>query len=345
MLQTQYKTILLDYLDEGGELTLELAYELGRQAIAQGTSVLNVVDTHYEILNETLSAAKNSQECVTIAQRATSLLKEVLGPFEMTQRGYSETIALLRNQNEKLMKLIEERSQLLQQRENLMMVITHDLKTPITAADRCLSLMLDGDFGDLSSSQLELLSTMKDSNQRMFTMVKNLLEVYKYDHSTPILNFKKLDLQAFINSTVKAFSLSAQLRDLQLNTEALEKVNLVLADETAIQHVLANLIDNAIKFTPRGGVIQLSSCDTASQVIVSIHDTGRGIAPEDMPKLFQRIFQSESGYKQQTGTGLGLYLCQQIMKAHQGNIHCQSELGAGTTFILTFPACKGDNNI
>jgi signal transduction histidine kinase len=337
-LQDQYKTILFHYVAEGGEPDLELAYEFGRQAIDQGISVLEVVDAHYAALSEALLGTSTAGESLTIAQRATSLLKETLAPFEMTRLGYSETISLLRSQNDKLTKLIEERSQLLQQREDFMLVVTHDLKTPITAADRCLTLMLDGDFGEVTPDQNEVLSTMKDSNQRMFTMVKNLLEVYRYDQSKPILNLKRVDLFALINSVVKDLTLSAQLRNLRLKPNLPDNLRPVQADELAIRHVLTNLVDNAIKFTPRGGEITLAADNSGECVTVEVKDTGKGIGEEDIPRLFQRFFQTADGSKQYTGTGLGLYLCQQIVHSHGSEIECRSQLGVGTSFCFTLAA-------
>ncbi len=337
-MEDQYKTILWHYIVEGGEPDLELAYELGRKAIDQGISIIQVVDTHYAALSDVLTNAGATQDTPIIAQRAGNLLREALAPFEMTQRGYSETIALLRSQNEKLARLLEERSQLLQQREDFMMVVTHDLKTPITAADRCLALMIDGDFGQITADQIEVLSTMKDSNHRMFTMVKNLLDVYRYDQSAPILCLEEVDSGSLVMSLCKAFTLAAKTRDVEIHTALSDGLHSVVADEVAIQHVLTNLIDNAIKFTPKDGVITVSARNSHSDVIFEVTDTGKGISQEDLPKLFQRFFQSTTGRKQHTGTGLGLYLCQQIMRAHGGEIRCESPVGAGATFIFSLPA-------
>lgn len=239
----------------------------------------------------------------------------------------------------KLVRLMEERSKLLQEREDFLMVVTHDLKTPITAADRCLGLLLDGDFGELTTSQTELLSTMKDSNQRMFTMVKNLLEIYKYEQFQPILSLKEIDLSTCAETIVNSFSLSAQIRKIKLETKSAPDRRLVMANETAIQHVLTNLIDNAIKFTPNGGTISVSVRNVdAERVEIEVNDTGKGIAREDLPRIFQRFFQSESGRKQYTGTGLGLYLCKQIIMAHGGDIRCDSEIGVGTSFHISLPS-------
>lgn len=340
LMPEQYQTILIRYIEAGGEADLERAYEFGRQAIEEGISVLDVIDAHYAALTDVLMNADSVEECVTITQRAASLLKEALGPFEMARRGYSDTIDVLRRQNEKLTKLMDERSRLLQDREDFMMVVTHDLKTPITAADRCLGLMLDGDFGELSPNQVEILSTIKDSNQRMFTMVRNLLEVYKYDQSTPVLSLKRVDTRALVTSIVKAFTLSAQVRRVNLHAEFGPEAKAICADEVGMQHVLTNLLDNALKFTSEGGSVIISVRNFEDRVAIDIKDTGKGIREEDVPRLFQRFFQSQPGQKQYTGTGLGLYLCKQIVNAHGGEITCTSTPGVGTTFTITLPASE-----
>lgn len=340
-MEEQYQTILLHYITDGGEPDLELAYECGRQAVVEGTSVLQVIDAHYQALSDVLSRAETPEDSMTIVQRASSLLKEALSPFEMTQRGYGETINVLRNQNEKLTKLMEEKSELLTQREDFMMVVTHDLKTPINAADRCLALLLEGDFGALTDTQLEVLSTMKESNQRMFTMVRNLLDAYRYEQSTPVLHMFKMDVSQTATAVVNNFKLPAQMRDMTIKAELdTEQPNMVLGDANAIQHLITNLIDNAIKFTPDGGVITLKVRRHEDSIKIEVSDTGRGIGKDEQSRLFQRFFQAEGGKKMYTGTGLGLYLCNQIAAAHHGTIECESEVGHGTTFIVTLPSIR-----
>jgi NtrC-family two-component system sensor histidine kinase KinB len=169
-------------------------------------------------------------------------------------------------------------------------------------------------------------------------MVKNLLEVYRYDQTTPILNLQTVDLRFVVRSVVKEFALPAQMRELKLESMVMDDLSSVHADEMAIRHVLTNLVDNAIKFTPRNGVITVSAHSNDGCVTVEVKDTGKGISQEDLPKLFQRFFQSEAGRKQYTGTGLGLYLCNQIVQAHGGKIRCQSEPRVGTSFIVTLPS-------
>jgi signal transduction histidine kinase len=109
------------------------------------------------------------------------------------------------------------------------------------------------------------------------------------------------------------------------------------ADEKAIRRMLQNLLDNALKFTPRGGAISLKLQNLDEKIVVEIGDTGPGISYEEQKLLFQRFSQGKSGRKYTPGTGLGLYLCKQIVDAHQGEIVCISVEGAGTTFRICLP--------
>jgi NtrC-family two-component system sensor histidine kinase KinB len=98
-----------------------------------------------------------------------------------------------------------------------------------------------------------------------------------------------------------------------------------------------NLLDNAIKFTPAGGLIQFSCQYTGSSFIITVEDNGSGISAHELQSLFQRFTQAGSGKRHKAGTGLGLYLCRQIVEAHSGKITCASQEGIGTTFEVTLP--------
>jgi signal transduction histidine kinase len=115
-----------------------------------------------------------------------------------------------------------------------------------------------------------------------------------------------------------------------------QKVSLKV-DTKAIRRMLQNLLDNALKFTPRGGAISLKLQNLEEKIVVEIGDTGPGISTEEQKLLFQRFSQGKTGRKYTPGTGLGLYLCKQIVDAHQGEIICISVEGSGTTFRVCLP--------
>jgi len=108
-------------------------------------------------------------------------------------------------------------------------------------------------------------------------------------------------------------------------------------DKMALRRVVMNLLDNAVKFTPPQGLIQVSCLLVDNRLTITIKDNGPGIAAEEIPSLFKRFAQAKLGRTHQAGTGLGLYLCNQIVEAHGGRIVCNSQLGVGTTLVVTLP--------
>jgi signal transduction histidine kinase len=111
----------------------------------------------------------------------------------------------------------------------------------------------------------------------------------------------------------------------------------VWADQLAIYHMVANLLENAIKFSPSEGVVRISTEAKDARVFLHVQDSGPGMSEEEQKKLFKSSWQGELGKTAPSGTGLGLYLCQQIVKAHRGEITCRSVLGQGTTFTVELP--------
>lgn len=328
----EYKLILSSYLQSGREEDLGLAYEFGRKAIETGYSLLQLVDIHTEYIQE---FNNGDERYKLLTERASEVLKEVLAPFEMTRMGYIDTISILRNQNEKLRLLMEERSNLLKEREDFMMVVTHDLKTPVIAEGRCLNFLLEGDFGELSPEQQEVLSEMKDSNRHLFGMLKNLLEAYKYDHTTPTLYFAPVELTTLLNSLYEDFKFAARMKNVVLEPPIFGgKHHTVVADEVSLRHILANLVDNALKFTRAGGHVSIKLSDYQAGVRIDVQDTGIGMSKEDLQHLFERFYQAAAGRKRKTGMGLGLHLCHQMILAQGGHIACASEPGEGTTFSI-----------
>ncbi|MBY0547269.1 MAG: hypothetical protein K2W95_08235 [Candidatus Obscuribacterales bacterium] len=328
----EYKLVLSSYIQSGREEDLGLAYEIGRKAIETGYSLLQIVDIHTDSLKQLDDKDARYQ---LLSERASEVLKEVLAPFEMTRMGYLDTISILRTQNEKLRELMEERSNLLKEREDFMMVVTHDLKTPVIAEGKCLNFLLEGDFGELTPDQQEVLSAMKDSNRHLFGMLKNLLEAYKYDHTTPTLWFAPIDLIPLLTSCFEDFKFAARMKNVVLEPPIFEgEHHVVIADEASMRHIMANLIDNALKFTQAGGHVRLKLTDYQAGVRIEVQDTGVGISEEDLAHLFERFYQAAAGRKRKTGMGLGLHLCHQMILAQGGHIACSSEPGQGTTFSI-----------
>jgi PAS domain S-box-containing protein len=221
------------------------------------------------------------------------------------------------------------------QREDFVATLTHDLKTPVVAANRAIKLLIEGDFGALSDEQITILTTIIESNDMMYGLITSLLDVYRYDGGSKELVLLKHDLVSKIEKLVLELSPIAISQSLDLKTDLPKVANQVLCDFDEIRRVIQNLIDNALKFTQSGGTVEVGMRQADGITEISIRDNGKGISREDHAKLFQRFWAPAASGRQYASTGLGLYLCRKIVELHGGEIHCESEVGKGSVFSFT----------
>jgi|AGTN01.3.fsa_nt_gi PAS domain S-box/PAS domain S-box/PAS domain S-box len=232
---------------------------------------------------------------------------------------------------------VDDRNSLDKQKEDFIATLVHDLKTPLIGADRTLELIINGTLGDVDESQSEILSMLRRSNQGLLRMVQNLIEVSRFDFSKPNLAFEATSLFDLASECARELMAYADQKNISIEVNLAPNQGDVQVDTLAVRRVVLNLLDNAIKFTPSGGNIKVWGEETPNQVTIHVKDTGIGIAENELQKVFERFWRSEKGKGQAVGTGLGLYLCQQIVDAHQGDITVSSTEGTGTTFSVVLP--------
>lgn len=232
---------------------------------------------------------------------------------------------------------ITDRVMLQQQREDFVGTLTHDLKTPILAANRALTLLMDGDFGAVTADQKEVLSTIHQSNDALYNLVLTLLDVYRYDSGAKNLEPAPHDLNELVQRIGSDFQNASQMKKISLEIICPEEVKLVFIDAEEIRRVLQNFVDNSLKYSASGASVTICLSYTDKEALVTVEDTGRGISEEDKGKLFQRFWKTSSGGRYYASTGLGLYLCSRIIDHHQGRIWCESVLGKGSTFGFAIP--------
>jgi PAS domain S-box-containing protein len=231
-----------------------------------------------------------------------------------------------------------DRVALQQQREDFVATLTHDLKTPILAANRAIKLLIEGDFGPVAESQKQVMETIHESNDAMYKMVQTLLDVYRYDSGVKRLSLGACDLAAMISALLTELQPLANSRGVTLESRLAPSYRPVTCDHGELRRVIQNLLDNAMKFTPGGGTITVSMEQSGTQTQVAVADTGKGISEDDKPKLFQRFWAAASSGRYYASTGLGLYLCRKIVELHGGRIWVESTLGKGSTFYFTVNA-------
>jgi signal transduction histidine kinase len=245
---------------------------------------------------------------------------------------------------------IDEREQMVRQREDFVSRLTHDLRTPLVAADRMFLLFQQEAFGALPQEMHEAVDSMTRSNQKLLQMVNTLLEVYRHEAGCKTLNFSPVDLKELAQEVAQELKPLAEERGLKLVVEVEPApeawqgemfTTTVMGDRLELHRVLTNLIGNAIKFTEQGGItIHVTGAPNppasqqAGYVTLAVQDTGAGIPIEAQPTLFERF---HSGEHKRSGSGLGLYLSRRIVESHQGTIEVRSHLSEGSTFTIRLP--------
>lgn len=236
---------------------------------------------------------------------------------------------------------VDEREQMLRMREDFVSRLTHDLRTPLVAADRMFTLFQQGIFGELSPQMKEALITMTRSNSNLLEMVNNLLEVYRYEAERKILNFTSVDVENLAKEVIEELIPLAQEKGLDLKYQPQEHLkSIVRGDRLELHRLFTNLIGNAIKFTDQGHITISINNTTFPEnspyhwVVFTVEDTGLGISQQEQKMLFNRF---RSGTHRRAGSGLGLHLSRQIVETHQGMIEVQSQLGQGSLFIVRLP--------
>lgn len=233
---------------------------------------------------------------------------------------------------------VDERDQIARQREDFVSRLTHDLRTPLVAADRMLILFQQGALGELSPTMYEAVDTMIRSNKNLLQMVNTLLEVYRFEAGRKNLTFLPVDIADVLENVVKELSPLAGDKKLPLKLQLDQKPSSskVLGDRLELHRVFTNIVGNAIKFTDAGSVTIRLLPDKAiyNTMKIEIEDTGSGISAQDQATLFERFRQ---GSHKRSGSGLGLYLSRRIVEAHKGSIEVNSELGKGSVFVVRLP--------
>lgn len=218
-------------------------------------------------------------------------------------------------------------------------IAAHQLRTPLSAIKWTLHLVINGDLGALNPSQSKLLSNGYETNEKMIQLVNDLLNVARIEDGRFGYDFKENDLVKATTTIVnwaKNMSLDKGVT-IELKTPA-EGMNLFVFDTNKVSLALQNLVDNAVKYTPAGGVVSVEVKKTGEYAEVVVHDSGIGVPQEQIGRLFTKFFRAENALHMQTsGSGLGLYIVKNIIQRHGGKISVSSKEGEGSTFSFTLP--------
>jgi signal transduction histidine kinase len=339
--KSEEKVFVTDALEEGDERDLKLLLqEANVGMLVRITTDPAVEGTGYIILGYKKSGnVYNSQDTSAMEIMANELAIaiqnalqfEEIQQFTVTlQETVEEKTRQLRKSNEKLKQMDETKDEFIS-------MASHQLRTPLTSVKGYVSMVIEGDAGELNPMQKKLLDQAFTSSQRMVYLIADLLNVSRLRTGKFVIDAIPSNLADVVKGEVDQLLETAASRDLELTYEKPDNFPELLLDETKIRQVIMNFIDNAIYYTPSGGHIRVELKDTGSTVEYTVTDDGLGVPKSEQHHLFTKFYRANNAKKARPdGTGLGLFMAKKVIVAQGGSLIFKSTEGKGSTFGFTF---------
>ncbi len=222
-------------------------------------------------------------------------------------------------------------------REDFVANVTHEIKTPLTAIIGFIETLEEGAIKEEVTAK-KFLHIISENAHRLGRLVDDLLILSSIELGEMTLRFENVSIANVIDSVLPMFETKAAEKSLTIDKHISDELPLIGSDRDKMAQILVNILDNAVKFTPSGGKIFISAQDDSGFVVVKVTDTGIGIQKSEIPRLGERFYRADKTRSRELGgTGLGLSIVKHLMKAHNGSIDIESQVGRGTTVSLAFP--------
>jgi len=243
-----------------------------------------------------------------------------------------DEIEKLKTENEQLKKVSGNKS-------DIISITAHQLRTSLSALKWILKMLTDGDAGKLGNEQNELIQKAYSSNERMLTLVNDLLTLSHTDDISIAYTFKKIDILHLVEQTLFEFYGETNKKGIELIFLKPEtSIPPLNCDEEMIRVVVENLIENSIKYSNKGGKVFVSLKQKENDIQISVYDTGIGINPSDRGNIFKKFFRAPNAIEKDIiGSGLGLFTTKNIVEKHKGKIWFENAESGGTTFFVSLP--------
>jgi signal transduction histidine kinase len=221
-------------------------------------------------------------------------------------------------------------------KDEMLATVSHDLKNPITSIQGFVDLITMA--GPVNDQQRTFVNKVKKATSAMGALINDLLDIAWIEAGME-MNKVPCAIPELVEWVVQEFQDQANDKKLSLQVEPLDGLPTAYGDPERLRQVLANLVSNAIKYTPNGGRITVRGDTRDGKVILEVEDTGIGIGPDDLPRIFDRFFRAEDEFTQAVeGTGVGLSIVKSIVERHGGEVTVESQPGRGSTFRVILPA-------
>jgi two-component system phosphate regulon sensor histidine kinase PhoR len=321
--------------NQGNILLLNSAVEnfLGiAQETYLGKNILHLI-RNYDLeraVKQALKSEKSITQELQLIYPEPSFYYLKATPLKNQEQGKKGIVILLRNSTKE--------KKLDQMRTEFVANVSHELRTPLTSISSFLETLRDGAIDDPAAAH-RILEIMSKETSRLAKLIDDLLHLSKIEERRVVHRWQLVQLKEIINQVTAMFQPQAQQKSLSLTVELPVELPCVSGDPDLLAQVLTNLVDNAIKYTPPDGHILIRAATDKDNVQVEVKDTGIGIPPEDLPRVFERFYRVEKARARELGgIGVGLAIVKHIIKAHGGSIKVESIPHQGSTFKVTLPA-------
>ncbi len=340
------KVIVTDYLEEGYQ---GLKRTLEKNDIAILIRLVATLDYEVEGVGYVMFGAKksgnpyNKQDIQTLEIIANELVIAIQNAlrFEEIEKFNATLQDKIDDATKRLQKTNEKLKALDETKDEFISMASHQLRTPLTSVKGYLSMVLEGDAGDVSQMQRKLLDQAFVSSQRMVYLIADLLNVSRLRTGKFVIESVATNLADVIEGESSQLHDTAASRGLTLTYKKPEKFPSLMLDETKIRQVIMNFMDNAIYYTPSGGHITVELKDTDKTVEYTVHDDGIGVPKHEQHHLFTKFYRAGNAKKARPdGTGLGLFMAKKVIVAQGGSLIFTSAEGKGSTFGFTFEKAK-----
>ncbi|MCM8793984.1 MAG: GAF domain-containing sensor histidine kinase, partial [Candidatus Omnitrophica bacterium] len=258
--------------------------------------------------------------------------------YEQLWHSYQELEIRVKERTKELARANEELKRLNQIKSEFVASVAHELRTPLTSIKGYASILATGKLGEMSTEQRERLERIDRHSSELAKLINDLLDISRIESGKIGMDIKEIPLRELLKNILELINPQAEEKNIEVHWEIRDNLDTIFADYDHLRRVFINLLGNAIKFTPQRGKISISIYKEDGYIRTDISDTGIGIAPEDLSRIFTEFFRADNPInREKKGTGLGLSLCKKIIEAHKGKIWVNSALGKGSTFSFTIP--------
>ncbi len=271
-------------------------------------------------------------------QRLRAERQSLVARLKDSNRYLMRQHAALRRADEEILQVNRQLEQSSRYKSEFLANMSHELRTPLNAIMGFSEILLDVTMNLTAGERTEFLRNIHSSGQHLLGLINDILDLAKIEAGKMDLHPEQMPVMEALQEVTAILDPMARQQGLQLRTVGAADASIIMADRSKFKQVLYNLLSNAVKFTPAPGTITLSVKDSPQQLTVSVEDTGIGMKPEDLPKLFREFEQIDGSYtRRYQGTGLGLALCRRFVEMHGGRIWAESQFGKGSIFTFTIP--------